>query len=631
MTTAAMAAAASAQTTASNTVSQAASNTVAETRIEVIASPITDSERVSKDGADSVVVGRQQIERLNAQDLPTALRQVPGVTISRFSPVGAYGGAEGGSVYIRGAGTARPGSEITIYSDGVPREAGVFAHPLMDIVPIDFADSVTVAKNPQPQNYAGTFGAVEVETRRRYEEGHEGELNVAYGRYNTLLTSASVGGKIDLFDYYAGTAYKYSEGERPHSAAELENVFARAGWDLSPEDHVSYIFQHTDNWVQDPGAVGTTTPLWNQFNTETDTHTVKMESNHDNVKGYTLAYYEEGKIRWHQDKAVMGTPGYSNTDWWNYGFRSSYDVMIERLTLTGSLDAWSEGGDTKTIKESTGVATWNPVTERIYTAAPYLGARYDFDVGNDWTLTPSVGARFYDNTEYGEDWGPCAALTLSREHLQLFVSHARGVHFPGVYARASSPNTWRSLDAETMDTTETGAHVELSDYAAVHATVFHTEVENRMDSITGIGYLNTGDMSANGAEATLHLYPRKDLSFFVGGTVNRPEDDPVARLPDFMGSAGASYQVARYVRWDVDSEDVASQYAYSMRATDPTLNKLDSYVTLNTRVSLDLKAFSSLKGELYVAVENLGDADYEYFPGYPMPGVMWYTGMKLKF
>jgi len=126
----------------------AVSNVVGETRIVVTASPIADYERVSKDGADTTVIGRQQIDRQTATDLPTALRQVPGVSISRYGPVGAYGGAEGGSVYVRGAGTARPGSEIRMYTEGVPRESGVWSHPLMDIVPIDFAESITVAKNP---------------------------------------------------------------------------------------------------------------------------------------------------------------------------------------------------------------------------------------------------------------------------------------------------------------------------------------------------------------------------------------------------------------------------------------------------------------------------------------------------
>jgi len=609
------------------------SNSVAGTRIVVTASPITDYERVSKDGADSVVVGRAQIERLSATDLPTALRQVPGVSISRYSPVGAYGGGQGGSVYVRGAGTARPGSEIKIYTDGVPRESGVWSHPLMDIVPIDFAETVTVSKNPQPQNYPGTFGAVNIDTKRRYEQGHEGEVDVAYGRYNTLISSASVGGKADLFDYYAGASYKYSEGAREHGEAELQSQFARAGWDLSPEDHLSYIFQHTDNWVRDPGPKGGATPRRDQFDTDTDTHIVRLDSDRETLKGYSLVYFEDGEIEWHKDHLTDGNlkspAGYSNTDWNNYGFRSAYDILIERLTLTGSLDTWSEGGETQNIRESTGKRVWG-YNGRFFTTAPYAGARYDFDVGRNWTLTPSLGARYYVSDEFADELAPCAALTLAREELQFFVSHARGVHYPGIYMRGTSPATWRSLDAETMDTTETGVHADLGAQAAIHASVFHTEVGNRMDSTTA-GYLNVGELKANGAEASLHLYPRKDLTFFAGGTYTDPEDSPVSRMPEVTFSAGSSYQVTRYVRWDLDAEYVTTQYGYSMRTVDPVLEKLDDYLTFNTRLSLDLQAFSKLKGELYVAAENFTDQHYEYFPDYPMPGVMWYTGMKLKF
>ncbi len=594
-----------------------ASNAVRETRIEVTASPITESEQVSKDGADSTVIGRAQIERLTATDLPTALRQVPGVTLSRYSPVGAYGGAQGGSVYVRGAGTARPGGEIRIYTDGVPRESGVWSHPLMDIVPIDFADRLTIAKNPQPQNYPGAFGAVDVETKRRAVEGHEGELDVAYGRYNTLISAASAGGKADLFDYYAGASYKYSEGAREHGEAELESAFARTGWDLSPHDHLSYIYLHTDNWVRDPGPKGGTAPVRDQFNTQTDTHTVRVDSDHEGVKGYALVYFEDGEIKWHKDHlsdGVLTSPaGYSNTDWHNYGFRSAYDVLIERLTLTGSLDMWSEGGQTENIVDASGKRVWG-YNGRFFTTAPYLGARYDFDVGSGWTLTPSAGGRDYVSSEFDDEFAPCAALTLARDGLQLFVSHARGVHYPGIYMRGVSAATWQALEAETQDTTEAGAHVELGEFAALHAAVFHSEVENRMDA-TSSGYLNTGDFAADGAEVSLHLYPRKDLTFFAGGSYTDPEDHPVSRMPDVTVSA----------------EYVTTQYAYSMREANPSLMKLDDYLVCNTRVSLDLQAFSSLRGELYVAAENFTNQHYAYFPDYPMPGIMWYTGMKLKF
>lgn len=617
--------------TASFATAQTETNAVKETRIEVTASPIADFERTLKDGANQVVVGRAQLDRLNANDLPTALRQIPGVAISRYSPVGAYGGGDGGSVYVRGAGTARPGGEVRIYTDGVPRFSGVWEHPIMDIVPIDFADRITVARNPQPQHYPGAFGAVDVSTRQRQTEGHEGELDIAYGRYNTLLSSGSVGGKIDMFDYYAGVAYKYSEGARDHGSAELRSAFGRLGWQLSSHDHLSYIYNITDNYSQEPGPKGGPKPIRDQFNTKTDTHAVRLDSDHEWVKGYAMAYFDDGQIRWHQDNLSPNVPGYSKTDWHNYGFRSLYDFLIDDFTLTAGLDSWSDGGRTGNYPDRTGKRVWG-YRQRFFTTAPYLGGRYDFDLNEAWTLTPSLGSRYYISNEFDNEWAPNAALTLAKEGMQFYVSRSTGVHYPGIYMYGTSPTTWKSLNAETLDTTEFGTHIDIGSEWSIHAALLRVEADDRMES-TSRGYVNSGSMDANGVEVSLHWYPAKEIAVFAGGTYMEPEDHPVSRMPEATVTAGASWQAFDYLRLDLDAQYVASQYGYSVRANpDPaTLEKLDAFLVFNARAALDLRAFSKLDGELYVAAENFTNQDYEYFPGYSMPGVVWYVGTKLKF
>lgn len=104
--------------------------------IVVTASPIIEEERNTPDGAEIVYVGSDQLSRLSAQDLPTALRHVPSVSVSRYSPIGAFGGAQGGSVYIRGTGESRPGGTLTILRDDVPTLGSFFNHPLMDLTPV---------------------------------------------------------------------------------------------------------------------------------------------------------------------------------------------------------------------------------------------------------------------------------------------------------------------------------------------------------------------------------------------------------------------------------------------------------------------------------------------------------------
>ena len=61
---------------------------VQKTERDVLASPVT-------------VITAEQIEALQAQDLPAALRRTPGIVVSRHNPVGSFGGGEGGSVTMR--------------------------------------------------------------------------------------------------------------------------------------------------------------------------------------------------------------------------------------------------------------------------------------------------------------------------------------------------------------------------------------------------------------------------------------------------------------------------------------------------------------------------------------------------
>ena len=140
--------------------------------VVVVASPIIEGNQVNDSGSQVTTVNKEQIENLNAQDLPSALRMTPGVVISRYNQVGSFGGADGGAIYIRGMGSSRPGAEIQMLVDGIPKFAGVWAHPLMDIMNVDIADSIEVYKGAQPILFGNmSMGAVNIITKRQKEDG----------------------------------------------------------------------------------------------------------------------------------------------------------------------------------------------------------------------------------------------------------------------------------------------------------------------------------------------------------------------------------------------------------------------------------------------------------------------------
>ncbi len=626
---------------ATDNAAPAETNSVVELpAVKVTASPITQEERVSADGAETVVLGRGQLGALNAQDIQTALRQVPGVTISRYAPIGSYGGGQGGSVYIRGAGTARPGGEIRLYTDGAPRESGVWGHPLMDSMPIDFAQGLTVYKNPHPGHLGGAFGGVDVMTRRRTEDGWEGEAETAIGRYGTFLAATSVGAKEAGIDAYGGLSYKRSNGLRSHNDSELATAFARFGIDLSEFEHVGFVYQNTDSKVEDPGEKHGTVPLRDRFDLATDLYTIRFDTKgRDHIEGHTLVYVEHGDIAWRKDHMTDGNltspPGDTDTTWLNWGTRSRYDVNPwANLWLTGAFDAASEGGHTKNVREVDGVKVFG-FKGRFVSVSPYVGARYDFQLSDAWKFTPSAGIRYHHHSAYDDEWAPNAALKLAWEdRLEFFANASRGVHYPGIYTRAMANDFARhTLNAEKLDYLAVGAKAKWDETADVTVTAFHTDAKDRIDR-TATGYINSGNTRASGVEVSAHWTPVDALSLFAGGAFTAPETHPVSRLPRWTGSAGATWKICDYLKWSVDGQYIGSMYAYSVRAEADAQNlrRLDDALIFNTRLAVPLESFlPKVEGEIYLSLENLTSENYCYYPGYSMGGTMWYVGCRVKF
>ena len=433
-------------------------------------------------------------------------------------------------------------------------------------------------------------------------------------------------------------SYKYSDGLRDHNMSILKSAFGRVGTDLSDHEHIGFVYQRTDSKVEDPGEKQKPTPRTDRFDLDTDLYTLRFDTERENLKGYSLLYFERGKIDWWQD-GLCKTPagamdGNAHTEWLNFGFRNFYDWNVWKdLWITAGFDLADEYGETETRNVENGKVPFE-TNGRLDTISPYLGARYDFRLNDDWTLTPSIGSRYYIHTKYDNEWSPDAALTLDwQEKVQLFVNGSRGVHYPGVYTRAVSADyAAGTLTAETMGYVSGGTKVALDETADVLVTVFHTDAQNRIDKTTK-GYLNAGGMRATGVELSGHWRPTDDLAFFAGLTYTNPETSPVSRLPEWMATAGGTWKICDYLKWTLDGQFIDEMYAYSVRSSEEAaeLRELDAGFLLNTRLAVPLDSFTPFEGELYLSLENLTNSHYAYYPGYPMDGIMWYLGCKFKF
>lgn len=605
--------------------------------IEVVASPIAQSEEFTADGAETVTIGAGQMSRLSAQDLQTALRQIPGVTVSRYSPIGSFGGAQGGSVYVRGTGESRPGGTLTVLQDGVPTVGAFFNHPLLDLNPIDFSEAVTVTKTPRSRGVVNAFSSIDMTTWRRHDQGWGGDADAAFGRFDTFVSSVKAGVKEGPVDAAAGAYYRTSEGSRDHNASEMSGAFARAGVEIGETEYLTFIYHRADSKVQDPGAKDTQTPRCEEFGTNIDTYTLRLESDHEMFKGHSMGYFTDGQIRWHKDHCQDGNPrsprGWSMTDWFSYGYRGLYDFFLGDFTLSVGLDEMVEEGESKTYNEIMRKYTWKPGKQRQVVSAPYLGVKYDFHIDDDLKLTPSVGTRYCFCTDFDGEWTPSAAIDLGYDEYGIFASWNRGVHFPGLVFLANR-ESWKSLDcnAEVMDTFTTGLRAKWNDIAEGRLSVYHNHVTDRLDQDVNGFYHNAGELDATGVESMLRVNATDDLGIYGGVAFAAAQQKYVSRLPRFTATLGASWKFLDYLHLDVDAQYVDKMYAYTARSSSPSdLSQVPRFWIANVRLALDTRVVLPIDGEWFVACENVFDRRYEYFPGYVMPGAMFYAGMKIKF
>lgn len=612
-----------------------ATNTV----IHVIGYPVVESEESTVDGAEVVTVGGGQLERLAAQDVQTALRHVPGVTISRFSPIGSFGGSQGGAVYVRGTGASRPGGTLTVLRDGVPAMGSFFNHPLMDLTPIDFADSLKVVKTPRPRTLPNAFSAVELETWKQEVEGYGGEGHVAYGRFGSFLSSLTGGVKEGPFDFAAGGAHRESRGARDHGTSRLDSAFARAGLELGETEYLTFLYHFSDSLVEDPGRIGEPTPKYEQFGTQMNSYALRLETRRDQVTGSSCLYFTDGRIRWRKDHYLDPVPtspwGYSRTNWATWGYRGLYDARFGDFTASVGLDVMNEEGRTEAIRGSDGQVAAMPVPkyERELFTAPYVGAAYEWGLTDSLVLTPSVGARYYFHDTFDNEVAPHAALDLGTRDYGVFASYQRGVHYPGLIFIANREK-WGTDDcsAETMDNFNVGFRADFDRRVKTRLSVYHNRVRDRLDQDRNGLYHNAGELDATGLEGSVRVNVTTNLALFGGFAVNHARQKRVARLPVGTVTLGASYRFLTYCHFDVDTEFVDKMYAYSTRAAQVSdLEEVKAYWTLNARFAVDTRVLVPLDGEWYVAFDNILDQRYSYFPGYEMPGLMVYTGLKFRF
>ena len=605
--------------------------------VRVVATPIVDDEGVTPFGTQMTTVSQRQVEELGAGDLAAALRRVPGVTISRYNLVGAYGGGDGGAVYIRGQGSGRPGAEISTLVDGIPRFVGVWTHPLLDTLSTDAAAGIEVFKSAQPV-LLGTmaFAGVNLVPKQATGEGMSTRLVGGFGEHSTSTGLLEHGARWGAWDYFLQASQRRSDGHRPEAGGLVRSYYGRLGYALGGGWDASLQVHGADAWAEDPGVVGGpprgTVP---RFGVKDTLSIATLHRQHGNREGSVKLYRHEGDIDWRQWDGARRHAFTTLTAFESYGVRARQNLRLENRTeVVMGFDHDRYGGSTSEIRP-TGTLPFERLLLRA-TAAYAMAAR---TFGSTAEVTPSLGVRWTDTADFGGVWGGQAGVVLRRGATEVHANWARAVNLPGVYTavmfqRWGRGESWRELQPEVLRHAEVGVGQRLSDGVRVQMVVFSDRVSDALRFVPPAppppAFANLGSYSVRGAEASATVQARERLALFGGFSYLDPDPTDVPNAPRWALVSGVSWAPWGALRFNLDAQWVDSQAVLNPRyATSQA--RIRSYGLVNCKASYRLVAGAAARAELFLIAENLLGADYEYRPGYPAPGRVASAGVEVRF
>lgn len=632
--------------------------------VVVTASPIIESNNVDDFSGFSTQVTDSQIKNLGALDLAAALRMTPGVQISRYNEVGSYSGDQGGNVYIRGMGASRPGSEIKTYLDGVPVYMGIWNHPLMDLLPLNGVKSVDIYKGPQNLSSGNNFASINLQTKRATQDGVQGEVNASIGSFSTKVIQAHLLGRKDGVDFLLAAGHVDANGERPNSDGTLNNAMGRITKKIDKAWSVGASFLTVNNEVGDPGdnRYAVSNAAIGPYNFSNGI------ARNDSTTHMLTAFVSHQHGDWHGELKVYDNQGHNNlVNDANWGtFDSSYKMTglrwkeefapwqggqlvagIDQENVSGAISGPHVGSAVGTpFAFGTAGSADVPSFKVIST---YAGVNHQFKLSNGWVMQPSVGVRFYDSNFYASETAGHVGVSLMSDAVTVYANYSKGLLYPGAetytLTRAipmafAANNGWDRLSPSENKHAEIGVKWDANANTHLDFSLFQDEISKRYvwtgffggaiaNPASGTWSNNFPSYRVNGVEMSVKHEINSQWMMFGGVTVLDSSLSNLPYAPKTAVSVGMTGTVSDY-RLAFDAQHQTRMYSLTQDRGTFSPNEVGSLTVANARLAYPMARLGK-KGEIYAAVNNLFDANYQYNAGYPMPGRNFRVGVMASF
>ncbi|MCK5913060.1 MAG: TonB-dependent receptor, partial [Desulfuromusa sp.] len=236
----------------------------------------------------------------------------------------------------------------------------------------------------------------------------------------------------------------------------------------------------------------------------------------------------------------------------------------------------------------------------------------------------TVGVRQDRHDEFGSEttWRLSTGYSLAATGTRLKGSVGTGFKAPSLYQLFDPNNGNQNLKAEASLGYDIGIEQGLLDNSLIlQVTWFHNDIDDYIQWDAS-GYQNAGNITTQGVETSLELYPAEFIDLRLNYTYTDSEDKDGNRLlrrPLHTGNFDLNFRF-------LEDKMVNFNILY-IGERDDISETLDDYILVNRAASHQIT--DNLKG--FVRVDNLFDEEYEEVAGYGTAGLSRYAGIKLAF
>ncbi len=594
-------------------------------RLEVSSVAASESEA----GAVTVI-DRRTIEALDARSAAELLRHAAGVHVL------TAGGRGGASAQIRGGDL----NFTLVLLDGVPlNNATDLQGGAVNLasLPASQIERIEVIRGPLSFFYGSSAlaGVINVVTRRA---GAPRRFEARLDAGGSLLRgAASSSGRSDRGDYYLGLAWEEDARRIAEDAFEQWNLQGSSGRRLGERGELRVSARLSRLEVADyPEASGGPRFGSGELRRSTSSELglgADLALRPSDRRRHRLAatFYRQELARDSPAIFPRVPPSIEDTEYWRARLGWAHHLRLApRLEVGAGADLEIEDGrNASTLLLPPFLGGETPGDYRVSRTTP--GAFADLAVERGGLLV-EVALRADLPEDAETQWSPRLGLRyrLKGRRTVVRASAGRSFKLPSFFALASPPALGGNpgLEAEESEAVDLGVERAAGNGWRIGVTLFAVRYRNLIDfDFETFSHVNRSRVEARGAELTLRW---RDASApaSAGLDLTRQEvDDPDSPQPPLNQP---EWLAAGWLSWRPRAAfELTLSGSYAGESLDvqipvPERRTVEAYALLHVSASWSF----SERGRLRLRVDNLTDAGYQHFIGFPEPGATARLGLR---